>query len=137
MVLCVSLLAAHATPGHVQLSLRCTDSSSGQRTTLHTAQFTYTLHDHRSLAERLLRLQQQQNTNEGLPLQLDLIPLSESPTELAELDRSLTAAVAEWELPLHWSLVQDSSGSGEDRGGGLVECAVKWTLCSKLCIGLQ
>ena len=100
---------AYTTPGQRQLSLHCTDNS-GHHSVLYTAQFTYTPHDHKELAEQLLH-----RAKRGLSLHSDLIPSLGSLEEMAELDRALTAAVQGAEEPLEWRTLLN--GEGREGGG--------------------
>ena len=91
------------------MSLHCKDIS-GHHSVLYTAQFTYTPHNHKELAEQLLH-----RAKKGLSLHSDLIPSLGSLEEVAELDGALTAAVQGADEPLEWRTLLD--GAGREGGG--------------------
>ena len=116
---CLSYTAC-TTPGQRQVSLHCTDNS-GHRSVLYTAQFTYTPHNHKELAEQLLH-----RAKKGLSLHSDLIPSLGTPEELAELDRALTKAVQGADEPLKWRTLLDregreGGGNSRERGEFMIE----------------
>ena len=105
----LSSLSACSTPGVLQVSL-CSSDSSGSLTKLHSTQFVYTLQDHCSVVEIVVR-----HVREGMSLQSDLVPSLQAPEVMSELDQVLTVAVQS--LDRRVLVMEDSGGSNKNTRG--------------------